>query len=344
MKLLILFGAATLFFVNSSLSVAQSNPPLRNAVVFINCEYHYDDGRKEKANTGSGAVISPDGFVITAKHVIPQPIDGAAVVCTGALGSRHKYPLPLMKQPARNEADIVLFVLPDLGEPYKHFTMCDPRRLTVGASAITAFGFPLDLDFQIKLGVISGRNGPGGTWHTDIPLTFGMSGGPVVNEDGHIIGTVAGGTTPGFNNFLPIFFARTLTDIARTPDCDSENVESVELPDVTVTRTYDLSITKDDHPNFKPHERTYSFDYLADAEFIIESANFRETSANNRKQYWHSNIGRQNESYLDLHSHERPALRPMAGVASRPTRHRAVEKALVGLFNHGKPRRTTFFE
>jgi S1-C subfamily serine protease len=60
---------------------------------------------------------------------------------------------------------------------------------------LLALGFPLDSDLSVSAGVLSNEFAEGGLWQIAIPLNYGNSGGPVVDERGVVIGMVRGGVS-----------------------------------------------------------------------------------------------------------------------------------------------------
>ena len=150
--------------------------------------------------SGSGVLISTDGYVLTAAHAVgslPQVklrwSDGTtttgtvvgrstgrdiALIRTGA----HAAPLPL--QPTAPSAGTTVY----------------------------AVGSPLGEKFQgtVTKGVISGSPLIGGYrfLQSDVAVNPGNSGGPLVDEAGHVVGIavikVAGTQVSSFNLFVPI--------------------------------------------------------------------------------------------------------------------------------------------
>jgi S1-C subfamily serine protease len=137
--------------------------------------------------TGSGVVITPDGYCVTNSHVV----EGANVfTATSADGSRFSADL-IGQDPA---TDLALLRIQASGLPIAE--LGDSDSLKVGQLAI-AIGNPLGFQNTVTAGVISalGRSLRSRTGRlieniiqTDAALNPGNSGGPLVDSRGLVIG------------------------------------------------------------------------------------------------------------------------------------------------------------
>jgi S1-C subfamily serine protease len=142
---------------------------------------------EEAEGSGSGVVITPDGYVVTNSHVV----EGAnSVEVTLADGS--SYSGQVVGQDAAT--DIAVLQIAASGLPISD--LGDSDKLKVGQMAI-AIGNPLGLQSTVTAGVISslGRSLQSRTGRlienviqTDAALNPGNSGGPLVNSQGLVIG------------------------------------------------------------------------------------------------------------------------------------------------------------
>ncbi len=137
---------------------------------------------------GSGALISPDGLVLTNSHVIRNQKkldvrlgDGRSFK-SDVLGKDPKGDLALLK--IRDAKDL----------PY--FTMGDSDALSVGEMCI-AIGNPFGKGFvdqnpTLSFGVVSALHQYQGNYSdaiaTDAPINPGNSGGPLINMKGELVG------------------------------------------------------------------------------------------------------------------------------------------------------------
>jgi S1-C subfamily serine protease len=169
-------------------SVAKSAAP---AVVHIEVTRTIQDRRSGRNRsgtaTGSGFVISSDGFVVTNHHVIEKAED---IRVSYANGEQHKGVLVGMDP----STDIAVVKL-DGGEQ-RPLSFADSALLEVGQIAV-AIGNPMGLQHSITAGVVSalGRtlranNGRliDDVVQTDAALNPGNSGGPLVDSNGRVIG------------------------------------------------------------------------------------------------------------------------------------------------------------
>jgi serine protease Do len=139
---------------------------------------------------GSGAVISPDGYVITNNHVAGRTTSGRWTLFNAA-GRRFVADIVGLA-PATDLALLKIRKAKDL--PY--LPLGDSDALAVGDTVI-AVGNPfalgnIDHTPTVTIGVVSatGINRPyaGDAVVTDTPINPGNSGGPLVNLNGELIG------------------------------------------------------------------------------------------------------------------------------------------------------------
>ncbi len=136
-------------------------------------------------STGSGAIISPDGFIVTNNHVIA---DALQLQVLYADGTSHEATLigsdPLNDVAVIRVTDAVPAVM----------TLGDSDALRQGETVI-AIGSPLgDYRNTVTVGVVSALNrnvddgAPEGLIQTDAAINHGNSGGPLLNARGEIVG------------------------------------------------------------------------------------------------------------------------------------------------------------
>ncbi|MFM2032481.1 MAG: hypothetical protein RLZZ297_1246 [Chloroflexota bacterium] len=138
-----------------------------------------------ETSSGSGAFISPDGYIVTNNHVIA---DANRLQVVYADGSTHEARLigtdPLNDIAVIKTDDPVPAVM----------TLGDSDALRQGETVV-AIGNPLgDYRNTVTVGVVSGLNrnlgsdAPEGLIQTDAAINHGNSGGPLLNARGEIIG------------------------------------------------------------------------------------------------------------------------------------------------------------
>jgi S1-C subfamily serine protease len=161
------------------------------AVVHIQVSKSVIDRRTNQSHpapsSGSGFIISSDGFIVTNHHVIDQ-----ATTIRVSLASGRTVPANL--KGADPSTDLAILKIDDSG--LKALSFADSDLLQPGQIAI-AIGNPLGLQHTVTTGVVSaiGRtlranNGRmiDDIIQTDASLNPGNSGGPLINSMGQVIG------------------------------------------------------------------------------------------------------------------------------------------------------------
>ena len=140
---------------------------------------------RQAEGTGSGVVISPDGYIITNNHVI----EGASEIEI-TLNNKKKYPAELIGTDKTNDIALVKIDAQDL----KYITFADSDTSKVG-EWVLAVGNPYNLTSTVTAGIISakGRDLEGNRniesfIQTDAAVNPGNSGGALVNTNGELVG------------------------------------------------------------------------------------------------------------------------------------------------------------
>ncbi len=168
------------------------------AVVFIRVTSEdFDSGaRGNVESSGSGALISADGEVITNWHVVDRAVD---VRCLLADGRALKAKILGVDK----DTDIALLKLEGLTDSLPFAEIGDSTVLREGAF-VMAMGAPWGLSRSVSIGIVScvdrylNEASEYSLWlQTDASISPGNSGGPLVNTDGQIIGLNARGSGGG---------------------------------------------------------------------------------------------------------------------------------------------------
>ena len=141
---------------------------------------------------GSGVLISADGKVVTAAHVV-QLADAVSVEFPGSAAVSARV---LVSDPA---ADVALLQLDFVPAGVTPVTLGDSDRAEVG-DEVFVIGAPLGISRTLTVGHLSARRSPreaagsltmAELFQTDAAINRGNSGGPLFSMDGEVIGVVS---------------------------------------------------------------------------------------------------------------------------------------------------------
>lgn len=141
---------------------------------------------------GSGVVISDDGKVMTANHVI----SGAENIIVEFINGEK---VPASVVTADKNSDVALLKLVWIPKDLKVAKLGDSDQVAIG-DKIIVIGAPYGLSHSLSQGIISGRHSDdefseGFTrnefFQTDAAINHGNSGGPMFNLNGEVIGLVS---------------------------------------------------------------------------------------------------------------------------------------------------------
>jgi serine protease Do len=140
----------------------------------------------EQVGTGSGVIISADGYIVTNNHVI----DGASELQV-TLNNQKKYIAELIGTDPDNDIAL-LKIKAEIDLPYMPFANSDDIKI---GEWVLAVGNPYNLTSTVTAGIISakGRDLQGNTnvdsfIQTDAAVNPGNSGGALVNTRGELVG------------------------------------------------------------------------------------------------------------------------------------------------------------
>ncbi len=141
----------------------------------------------EQQGSGSGVIISPDGYIVTNNHVVADA-DEVVVTFNNRYDTKAKV---VASDPATDIA--VLKITTDKTLPFMEFANSDEVKL---GQWVLAVGYPLNLDATVTAGIISARGrslgitqlGVESYIQTDAAVNPGNSGGALVNTAGQLVG------------------------------------------------------------------------------------------------------------------------------------------------------------
>jgi hypothetical protein len=264
-------------------ALAAADPP-QSSTVFITAGY-LDNNVFIRLEEGSGFIIHPLGWVVTAKHLTQVDVpEGKTRAFFGAVASRTEGALQLFEVAAPTvSADIALLRFsPALQRTWKYLKVLSNHPYTANEK-ITAMGFPLGKEIEVRPGVVSALLGPKGAIGVNAGLAPGMSGGPVLlGASGCVLGIIAGGSGyPNYDYFTPTQLAKPLLDVPPAEYVTELSV-SKEPPSSASTlfdRSFRVDQTKDDHQMSKS-SKYYEFPFKANPGAKIVTGRLVEESAN----------------------------------------------------------------
>jgi hypothetical protein len=162
----------------------------RMAIVFIQTEYKDANGNT-RSGTGTGFIVSRQGHVVTASHVVPAAGTFTSLRMEGRVGTRFAFPIPLSVVDRNSVADLAMLKLPQLGTEYVPVIVGRSDIVEPG-SDLFAMGYPLQSELSITRGVVQNlfatiEGSLQAWWQTDLALNPGNSGGPVFNDHGAVV-------------------------------------------------------------------------------------------------------------------------------------------------------------
>lgn len=169
-------------------------------------------GGRRVSGTGSGVLISPEGYILTNEHVISGATD-----ITVWMGDGRKLQGKVVGADASSDLAVVKVDAARLPTPPPLST----AKLRPGQWAI-AIGNPYGLEHTVTLGVVSATKRPmqiedrtyDNLIQTDCAINPGNSGGPLLNIKGEVIGinTAILANAQGLGFAIPIGFAKSVAD------------------------------------------------------------------------------------------------------------------------------------
>ena len=141
--------------------------------------------QQEQIGTGSGVIISEDGYIVTNNHVIND-----ATELEVTLNNKKVYKAKLVGTDAK--MDIALLKI-DADAKLPYATFADSDQVKVG-EWVLAVGNPYNLTSTVTAGIVSAKarnldtNGIQSFIQTDAAVNPGNSGGALVNNNGELIG------------------------------------------------------------------------------------------------------------------------------------------------------------
>ncbi|MEX2349437.1 MAG: trypsin-like peptidase domain-containing protein [Flavobacteriaceae bacterium] len=171
--------------VNAVVHIKNRTTTTRPSNIF---EYLYGGGQqREVVGSGSGVVITPDGYIVTNNHVI----DNASQIEV-VLNDNKSYHAELVGTDPKT--DIALLKI-DTEEDLPYVPFADSNSIKIG-EWVLAVGNPFNLTSTVTAGIVSAKarnlsefdGNPQSFIQTDAAVNRGNSGGALVNVNGELVG------------------------------------------------------------------------------------------------------------------------------------------------------------
>ena len=162
-------------------------------------QFFYGDDSRKRVATGSGVIISPDGYIITNHHVIDNSSE--VIVTTN---DNKEYEAVIV---GSDEVTDVAVLKINSNEKFEYLLFGDSENSEIG-QWVLAVGNPYNLNSTVTAGIISSKSRDLNEYdqinqsfiQTDAAVNIGNSGGALVNINGELIGinTAIQSMTGGF--------------------------------------------------------------------------------------------------------------------------------------------------
>lgn len=223
----------------------------------------------EQQASGSGVIISDDGFIVTNNHVIDKAdeinvtLNNKKTYKAKVIGADPSYDLAVIKI----DADALPFLLYGNSDDVK-----------IG-QWVLAIGYPLNLETTVTAGIVSAKarsigvnKGKSGSTavesfiQTDAAVNMGNSGGALVNTDGKLIGVNTAIASPtgyysGYSYAIPVNIVKKVVDdlikygmvqrgylgiqFGNAADMSTADKKSIGIDEETYDGIYATDVTKD---------------------------------------------------------------------------------------------------
>jgi S1-C subfamily serine protease len=191
----------------------------RQSVISLTVEKTRKETGVVISGSGTGFIVSGEGHVLTAYHVVAREPDTDSVEIEGAR-SLYGQKTPMRVIATDPSKDIALLAFLDESQTYTPIPLGNPSKVQIGGQLCSlSYSAPLHADYQAVTGTLSSRKGQdlakGITtlWTTQMPSNPGVSGAPVLDiTKGGVVGMMYGGVqqAQNVNYLIPITLAGTI--------------------------------------------------------------------------------------------------------------------------------------
>ena len=174
----------------STVEIAKAVSPATVSISVISV----DDGKESKLSSGTGFVITSDGYIVTNRHVVDIADEAVSTYYVTVMLPDKDKPVKVKIVGSDVQTDIAVLKA-DTDSELPCVTLGDSDKIQSGELALAIGNAMGSLDNTVTVGVISAtgrelvRNGYYvETIQTDAAINPGNSGGPLINSFGEVIG------------------------------------------------------------------------------------------------------------------------------------------------------------
>jgi serine protease Do len=180
----------------------------------------------EQRGSGSGVIISEDGYIVTNNHVVSDGENGTGIAdeISVTLSNKKVYKARVIgRDPS---SDLAVLKIDGNGFPFLVYGNSDNARL---GQWVLAVGYPLTLETTVTAGIISAKGRAIGInqrqsqtpiesfIQTDAAVNQGNSGGALINTNGELIGInsailAPSGTYAGYSFAIPVNLVKKIVN------------------------------------------------------------------------------------------------------------------------------------
>lgn len=178
----------------------------------------------EQRASGSGVIISEDGYIVTNNHVVSDGGTGTAEEITVTLSNKKTFKAKVIgRDPS---SDLAVLKIDGSNLPYMVYGNSDNVKL---GQWVLAVGYPLTLETTVTAGIVSAKGRSIGInsrqsespvesfLQTDAAINQGNSGGALITTDGQLIGInsailAPNGTYAGYGFSIPVNIVRKIVN------------------------------------------------------------------------------------------------------------------------------------
>jgi Do/DeqQ family serine protease len=178
----------------------------------------------EQRASGSGVIISDDGYIVTNNHVVSDGGNGVADEITVTLHNKKVYKARIIgRDPS---SDLAVLKIDGTSLPYMIYGNSDNVKL---GQWVLAVGYPLTLETTVTAGIVSAKGRSIGInsrqsqtpvesfIQTDAAVNQGNSGGGLFTADGQLIGInsailAPNGTYAGYSFAIPVNIVKKIVN------------------------------------------------------------------------------------------------------------------------------------